>query len=97
VILGALERKISILDKIAFSSEQECKRAEQRIQELNDKKYIIEKFIANISNGEDYSKLKQFIKENVKVVLSENKKLISISFVALIQILKNDPQMVRLI
>jgi hypothetical protein len=33
----------------------------------------------------------------VKVVLSENKKLISISFVALIQTLKDDPQMVKLI
>ncbi len=39
----------------------------------------------------------QFVKENVKVVLSENKKLISISFVALIQTIKADPQMVKLI
>jgi Mor family transcriptional regulator len=28
----ALEHKISILDKIAFSSEQECKRTEQQLQ-----------------------------------------------------------------
>jgi hypothetical protein len=48
-------------------------------------------------NGEGYSKLMQIVKENVKVVLSENRKLISISFVALIQTLKDDPQMVRLI
>ncbi len=54
--------------------------------------------IANtLSNGERYSKLMQFVKENVKVVLSENKKLISISFVALIQTIKADPQMVKLI
>jgi hypothetical protein len=45
-------------------------------------------------NGEDYSKLKAIAKEN-KVVLSENKKLISISFVALIQTIKADPQMVK--
>jgi F0F1-type ATP synthase gamma subunit len=44
-----------------------------------------------------YSKLKQIVKENVKAVLSENKKLISISFVALIQTIKADPQMVKLI
>jgi len=50
--------------------------------------------IANILNGEDYSKLKAIAKEN-KVVLSENKKLISISFVALIQTIKADPQMVK--
>jgi hypothetical protein len=53
--------------------------------------------IANILNGEVYSKLKQIVKENIKVVLSENKKLISVSFVALIQTLKADPQMVNLI
>jgi hypothetical protein len=39
----------------------------------------------------------QIVKENVKVVLSENRKLISISFVALIQTIKADPQMVNLI
>ncbi len=88
----ALEHKISLLDKTAFSSEQECKRTEQQVQELADKKDRLEKLIANILNGEDYSKVKQIAKENVKVVLSENKKLISISFVALIQTIKADPQ-----
>jgi hypothetical protein len=56
--------------------------------------------IANILNNDDnegYSKLKHIIKENVKAVLSENKILISISFVALIQTIKADPQMVKLI
>jgi hypothetical protein len=46
-------------------------------------------------NAEIYSKLKQIAKENVKVVLSENKKLIS--FVALIKTIKADPQMIKLI
>ncbi|HKG29632.1 MAG TPA: hypothetical protein VKA91_00045 [Nitrososphaeraceae archaeon] len=69
-------------------------RTEQRVQELIDKKDRLEKLIANILNGEDYSKLKAIAKEN-KVVLSENKKLISISFVALIQTIKADPQMVK--
>jgi predicted transcriptional regulator len=90
-----LERKISLLDRIAFSCEQERMRTEQRVQELIDKKDRLEKLIANILNGEDYSKLKAIAKENVKVVLSENKKLISISFVALIQTIKADPQMVK--
>jgi hypothetical protein len=39
----------------------------------------------------------QIAKENVKVVLSENRKLISVSFVAVIQTLKADPQMGKLI
>jgi hypothetical protein len=95
--LEARENKISILDKIAFSIEQDSKRTEQRVQELTAKKDRIEKLIANILNGEGYSNLKQVVKENVKVVLSENKKLISISFVALIQTIKADPQMVKLI
>jgi predicted nucleic acid-binding Zn-ribbon protein len=56
--IRALEYKISILDKTAFSSEQECRRKEQQIQELSDKKDRMEKLIADISNGEDYSKLK---------------------------------------
>jgi hypothetical protein len=48
-------------------------------------------------NGEGYLKLKQFVKENIKAVISENKELISVSFVALIQTLKSDPQLVKLI
>jgi hypothetical protein len=48
-------------------------------------------------NGEGYSKLKHIIKENIKAILSDNKKLISISFVVLIQTLKDNPQMVKLI
>jgi hypothetical protein len=51
----------------------------------------------NILNREDYSKAKQITKENIKAILSDNKKLISISFVALIQTIKADPQMVKLI
>jgi hypothetical protein len=92
-----LEHKISILDKIAFSSEQECKRTEQQLQELTAQKDLLEKLIANILNGEGCSKLKQFVKENIKAVLSDNKILISIAFAAIIQTLKTDPQMVNLI
>jgi hypothetical protein len=91
------KKKISLLDNIILSSEQDCKRKEQRVHELTVQKNRIEKSIANILNGEGYSKLKHTIKENVKAALSENKKLISISFVALIQTIKTDPQMVKLI
>jgi hypothetical protein len=95
--IRALERKISILDATAFSSEQECRRKEQQIQELTAEKHRIERLIANILNGEGYSQLKQIVKENVKAVLSQNKKLISVSFAALIQTLKNNPEMAKLI
>jgi len=95
--IAAKEYKISILDRIAFSSEQDCKRKHQEIHELTAQKYRIEKLIVNISNGDGYSKVKQIVKENVKAILSDNKILISISFVALIQTLKADPQMVKLI
>jgi hypothetical protein len=46
--VAALERKLSLLDKIGFSSELDCKRKEQRVQELTDKKDRLEKLIANI-------------------------------------------------
>jgi hypothetical protein len=95
--IRALEHKISILDKIAFSCKQECKRTEQRVQELTTQKDRIEKLIANIFNGEGYSKLKQIVKESVKAVLGDKKMLISVSFTALIQILKFVPEIVNLI
>jgi hypothetical protein len=96
--IKSLENKISILDKIAFSSsEQDCKRTEQRVQDLTAQKDRLEKLIANILNGEGYSKLKQIVRENVKAVLADNKKLMSVSFAAIIQTLKADPQMVKLI
>jgi DNA repair exonuclease SbcCD ATPase subunit len=91
--IEALKYKISILDKTAFSIEQECRRKEQQLQELIDKKNRLENLIANISNDEDYSKLKQ----TVKAVLSENKQVISLSFTALLQTLKSDPELVKLI
>jgi hypothetical protein len=53
--------------------------------------------IANILNGEGYSKQKAIVKEIVKAVLSEKRALISISFAAVILTLKNDLQMVKLI
>jgi hypothetical protein len=91
--IEARKNKISILDKIAFSIEQGSKTTEQRVQELTSQKDILERLIANISNGEGYSKLKQVVKESVKAVLSDDKKLISVSFAALIQTLKTDPEM----
>jgi hypothetical protein len=48
-------------------------------------------------NEEGYSKLNQFIRENVKAVLAENRKIISVFFAAIIQTLKADPEMVNLI
>jgi hypothetical protein len=59
----------------------------------------MQKMIANVlnSDNEGYSNLKQIVKENVKAVLSNNKILLSASFAAVIQILKTDPQMVKLI
>ncbi len=48
-------------------------------------------------NEEGYSKLKQIVKANVRADLSENKDLISVSFAAIIQTLKTDTQMVKLI
>jgi hypothetical protein len=96
--IRALEHKISILDKIAFSLEQDCRRKYQEIRELIAQKDKIEKLIAKVlNNDEGYSMLKQFVKESIKAVLAENKQLISVSFAALIQTLKNDPQMVNLI
>ena len=41
--------------------------------------------------------IKQIVKENIKGALSENRKLISVSFAALIQTLKADPEMVKII
>jgi hypothetical protein len=93
----ARKHKISTLDKTAFSIELECKRTEQRVQQLIDKKDRLEKLIENIVNGEGYSKLKHTIKENVKAALSEEKKVISVCFAALILTLKTDPKMVNLI
>jgi septal ring factor EnvC (AmiA/AmiB activator) len=95
--IEATKHKISALDKIVFSTEQECKRIEQRLQELGGKKNRLERLIANMLNGEGYFKVKQIVKENVKAVLSEKRVLISLSFVALIQTLKGNPQMVNLI
>ena len=76
-----LKYKLSILDKTAFSSEQEYRRIRQQLQELIDKKDRIEKLIANMLNNDE---LKKIVKENVKAVLSENKQVILLSFTALI-------------
>jgi hypothetical protein len=95
--IDALKYRISLLDKATFSSEQDCRRTEQQLQVLTAQKYRIERLIANLLNGEGYFKVKQIIKENVKAILAYNKQLISISLVALIQTLKDDPEMVKLI
>jgi hypothetical protein len=92
--IEALKYKLSILDKAALSSEEERKKIEQQLQVLTAQKDRLEKWIANVSNNDE---LKQIVKENVKAALSENKQVISIAFIALIQTLKADPEMVKLI
>ena len=69
--IDALKYKLSVLDKTAFSCEQDCKRKEQQVEELTAQKDRLEKWIANISNSDD--ELKRLVKENVKAALSENK------------------------
>ncbi len=93
------KNKISILDKTAFSCEQDCKRTEQIVQELTAKKDRIEKLIATIlsDDNEDYTKLKAIVKEVVKAVLSHNKIVISTAFAALVQTLQNDQEMIKAI
>ena len=95
--IEARKHKILALDKTVFSIELDCKRTGQQIQELTIQKDRLERLIANVLNGEDYSKLKEIAKENVKAVLSEKRVLISISFAAVIQTLKADPQLVKLL
>jgi uncharacterized protein (DUF3084 family) len=102
VLISDIETKksqISISDKTAFSIELDCRRKEQQLQELIDKKNRIENLIANVlnSDNEGYTKLKQIVKESVKAVLSDNKLLISTAFAVVIQTLKADPEMVKLI
>jgi hypothetical protein len=95
--IGALEHKISLLDKTALSCEQECKRTEQKVQELNAQKDRLEKLIANVLNRECHSKLQHFVKENVKAVLYDNKILVSAAFTALLQTLKCQPRLANLV
>src|SRR5215208_71944 len=97
--IEALKYKLSILDKTAFSCEQDYKRKELQLQELIAKKERLEKLIANVlnSDNEGYSKIKQLVKENVKVVLSKNKQVISLAFTALLQTLTSDPKMINII
>jgi hypothetical protein len=70
---------------------------EQNSNKRTIRKDRLEKWITDVLNGEDNSKIKQISKEAVKAVLSEYKKLISISLTAIIQILKDDPELVNLI
>ena len=69
--------------------------SEERKKRVIDLYYNHGKTTREIAKIEDYLKLNQIAKENVKVVLSENKKLISISFAALIQTIKAEPQIVK--
>jgi hypothetical protein len=97
--IEARKHIILALDKTAFSIELDCRRTKQQVQELSAKKDRIEKLIVTMlsDDNEDYTKLKQIVKENVKAVLSDNKTLISTAFAAVMQTLKADPQMVNLV
>jgi hypothetical protein len=75
-----------------------CERKRKEAENLNNELSRLEALVSQFKiKDEGYSNLKQIIKENVKAMLSENKKLISICFAALILTLKADLQMVKLI
>jgi hypothetical protein len=57
--IEAMKHKISILDITALSCEQDCKRTEQQIQELTDKKDSIEKWIIEMAKKDnDFESIK---------------------------------------
>jgi DNA-binding CsgD family transcriptional regulator len=75
-----------------------CERKRKEAENLNNELSRLEALVSRFkSNNEGYSNLKQIVKENVKAVLSEKRILISISFAAVIQTLKDNPQTVNLI
>jgi predicted transcriptional regulator len=75
-----------------------CERKRKEAENLNNELSRLEALVSHFKiKDEGYSNLKQIVKENVKVVLSEKRVLISISFAAVIQTLKADPQMIKLI
>jgi hypothetical protein len=74
-----------------------CKGKRKEAENLNNVLSRLEALVSHFKiKDEDYSNLKQIVKENVKVVLSEKRVLISISFAAVIQTLKDNPQTVKL-
>ena len=75
-----------------------CERKRKEAENLNNELSRLEALVSHFKiKDEGYSNLKQIVKENVKVVLSEKRVLISISFAAVIQTLKDNPQTVNLI
>src|SRR5215216_2446231 len=70
---------------------------EKNSNKRTNRKNRLEKWITDVLNGKDYSKINQITKEAVIAVLSEYNKLISISLTAIIQTLKDDPELVNLI
>jgi len=74
---------------------------EKNSNKRTNRKNRLEKWIMDVLNGKDYSKINQIakesVKESVKAILAENRKIISIAFTALIQTLKDDPELVNLI
>ncbi|HJU79163.1 MAG TPA: hypothetical protein VJ599_06320 [Nitrososphaeraceae archaeon] len=74
-----------------------CERKRKEAENLNNELSRLEALVSHFKiKDEGYSNLKQIVKENVKVVLSEKRILISISFAAVIQTLKDNPQTVKL-
>ncbi len=68
-----------------------CERKRKEAENLNNELSRLEALVSHFKiKDEGYSNLKQIVKENVKVVLSEKRVLISISFVAVIQTLKDE-------
>jgi chaperonin cofactor prefoldin len=69
------KNKISILDKTALSIELYCRRKEQSVQELGDKKDRLENLIATMlsDDDEDYTKLKAIVKESVQAIYPTTK------------------------
>jgi hypothetical protein len=69
-----------------------CERKRQESESLNNEISRLEALVRRFkSNNEGHSKLKAIVKENVKDIVAENRKLISVSFTVLIQTLKTDP------
>ena len=96
--LHTLNDEIASAKALLNSYHLLCKRKRKEAENLNNELSRLEALVSHFKiKDEGYSNLKQIVKENVKVVLSEKRVLISISFAAVIQTLKDNPQVVNLI
>jgi transposase len=92
--IGNMKNKIATLREAESAYEETCNAGKEEIQYLNYKKEQLQDFVTRFKNGnKKYLEIKGIAQEHVNYLLTQRKRMLTVTIIAVIEALKMNPDM----